>query len=231
MLLIVGFFAYILPTLSGFAWAQNATRTNSNLGVYIGDSKPFGLSFGEWTAKWWQWLAQVVPQNINPANDNNGANCAQNQAGPVWFLAGSVTGKAERTCTIPAGKAILFSIINSECSYAEYPKLKMESDLRSCAVSQQAGVTHIETVIDGHGLENSQMPRVKSPLFNLTFPVNNIFGNPTGSTQSVADGYYVFLKPLSPGKHDISFKGVEVQYTTTGVSNEAQNIVYHLTVQ
>jgi hypothetical protein len=86
-------------------------------------------------------------------------------------------------------------------------------------------------VIDGHGLENLQMQRVQSPLFNLTFPVNNIFGIPTGSTQSVADGYYVFLKPLSPGKHDISFKGVEVQYTTTGVSNEAQNIVYHLTVQ
>jgi hypothetical protein len=42
---------------------------------------------------------------------------------------------------------------------------------------------------------------------------------------------YTTLKPLSASKHDISFKASEVQYTSTGVSSEAQNIVYHLTVQ
>ncbi len=44
-------------------------------------------------------------------SDNNGANCAKNQADPVWFLTGSITGKAERTCNIPARKAILFTIL------------------------------------------------------------------------------------------------------------------------
>ena len=113
----------------------------------------------------------------------------------------------------------------------EYPKFKTELELRKCAVSQQNGVTHIETIIDGISLSNQQMPRIQSPLFNVTFPINNVFGNPVGQSQSVADGYYVFLKPLAAGKHDISFKATEVQYTTTGVSSEAQNIVYHLVVQ
>jgi hypothetical protein len=172
-----------------------------------------------------------IPTNTNPASDNSGVNCAHSQSGPVWFLAGSTTGKAERTCVIPAGKAILLPVVDAECSYAEYPKLKTESDLRSCAVSQNNGISHMEATIDGVSLQSQQMPRVQSPLFSFTFPENNLFGAPAGPSQSVADGYYVFLQPLSPGKHDISFKVAGVQFTTTGVQSIAQNIIYHLTVQ
>jgi hypothetical protein len=89
----------------------------------------------------------------------------------------------------------------------------------------------LQAIIDGINLQSWQMPRIQSPLFSVTFPVNNVFGNPVGPSQSVADGYYVFPKPLPSGRHDISFKAAEVQYTTTGVNNEAQDIVYHLTVQ
>jgi hypothetical protein len=221
--------AFNIGTIFQFASGQTKGG-NTMVGVYTNDSKPYGLSYGDWTAKWWTWL-MPIPTNINPASDNSGTNCAKNQAGPVWFLAGSTTAKAERTCAIPAGKAILFPILDGECSYAEYPKLKTESDLRNCAVSPNNGVTHIEAIIDGISLQNQQMPRIQSPLFSFTFPENNIFGASAGPSQSVADGYYVFLQPLSPGKHDISFKGVSVQYTTTGVNNVAQNIVYHLVVQ
>jgi hypothetical protein len=42
-------------------------------------------------------------------------------------------------------------------------------------------------------------------------PQNNILGLPTNvTTQAIADGNWVFLKPLSPGSHKIVFKG-EVQ--------------------
>jgi hypothetical protein len=222
-------FTLNIPTIFQFAWGQT-TGSNNSVSVYTSDSKPYGLSYGNWTAKWWTWLMSI-PTNVNPASDSSGANCAQNQAGPVWFLAGSTTAKAERSCTIPSGKAILFPIQDAECSYAEYPKLKTESDLRNCAVSQQNGVTHIETTVDGVSLQNQQMPTIQSPLFSFSFPENNLFGAAAGPSQSVADGNYVFLHPLSPGKHDIGFKAVSVQFTTTGVENVAQNIVYHLTVQ
>ena len=91
-------------------------------------------------------------------------------------------------------------------------------------------MSHIENTVDGVSLQGSQMPRVQSPLFNLTFATNNVVGTTASPTQSVSDGYYVFLHPLSPGKHEIGFKAAQVQFTTTGVSNEAQNIVYHVTV-
>jgi hypothetical protein len=107
----------------------------------------------------------------------------------------TTTGKAERACTIPTGKAILFPLVDAECSYAEYPKLKTESDLRSCAISLNDHLTHPEAIINGVSLQNQQMPRIQSPLFSFIFPENNLFGASAGPSQSVADGYYVFLQP------------------------------------
>jgi hypothetical protein len=40
-------------------------------------------------------------------------DCEQGQQGPVWFLAGVWNaGTATRSCTVPRGKYILFSIAN-----------------------------------------------------------------------------------------------------------------------
>jgi hypothetical protein len=115
---------------SQFVQAQNDVSPNTL--VFPVDSKPYGKSYAEWSAIWWQWLLSI-PEDKSPAGDLTGENCETNQQGPIWFLAGTFGGAAERTCTIPSGKAIMFSPINSECSYAEYPDEKTESDLLECA--------------------------------------------------------------------------------------------------
>jgi|ERR687888_2727429 hypothetical protein len=80
----------------------------------------------QWTGKWFKWLMEI-PTSNNPANNDMGKNCAVNQTdGNVWFLAGTPGGRADHTCTIPTGKAILFPVYAADCSYAEYPKLKVE---------------------------------------------------------------------------------------------------------
>jgi hypothetical protein len=125
----------------------------------------------------------------------------------------------------------LDSLLNSECSYAEFPKLTSEASLRTCSVTEVDKVSHVQVTVDGVALQTTQIPRVQSPLFNFTFPSNNLFGAPAGPSQSVSDGYWVFLHPLSPGSHNIAFKAVEGTFTTTAVVNSAQDVVYHLTVQ
>ena len=57
-------------------------NSTSKLGVFSADSKPYGLTYGQWTAKWWQW-AYSIPKEINPSYDDTGKNCAQGQSGPV----------------------------------------------------------------------------------------------------------------------------------------------------
>jgi hypothetical protein len=207
-----------------------ADADSINPSVYSIDSKPHGLTYGEWAARWEQWLLST-PANINPATDQTGKYCAQNQTGPVWFLAGTPGGSAERTCTIPLGKAIFFSIINNECSYAEHPTLKSELDLAMCARAGNNQVTNLQTTVDNINLHQLDKYRVTSPLFNLAFPANNVFGAPVGTTQSIVDGFYVFLQPLSSGKHEVAFSGLTPGNPTTGTTNFAVDVKYHLTVQ
>src|SRR5262245_50717964 len=87
----------------------------NNPGVLPPQSHPFGATYGEWAARWWQW-AYKQPVDTNPLFDETGARIANGQSGKVWFLAGviNVSGSAERTGTIPAGKALFFPILNFE---------------------------------------------------------------------------------------------------------------------
>lgn len=195
---------------SKYSFNSNANYNNANnsqIAVFSTESGPYGLTYREWTAKWWQW-GYAIPKNINPAYDDTGKNCAQNQNGPVWFLAGTYGHPVNRTCNIPAGKSILFPILNSECSFAEFSKLTTLSELRVCAKTIQDQVTTLNATVDGVPIPNLQKYRIQSPPFNFTLPQNNILGLPANiTTQAIADGNWVFLKPLSPGSHKIMFKG------------------------
>jgi hypothetical protein len=201
-----------------------------NPSVFAIDSKPYGTPYAEWAGKWQQWLISV-PQPLNPATDSTGKNCAQNQNGPVWFLAGTTGGSAERTCTIPAGKAILFPVVGSECDYASYPNVKSEPALVLCAQADVNRAINLQATIDGVNLKQLDKYRATSPLFSVTYPPHNLFGSPAGQTQGISDGYWVFLQPLSPGKHELHFSGLTPGNPTTGTTNFAIDVTYHLTVQ
>jgi hypothetical protein len=202
-----------------------------NPGVFAIDSKPYGIPYAEYAGIWNRWLVSV-PQPVNPATDPTGKNCAQNQAGPVWFLAGTTGGSAERTCAIPAGKAILFPVMGSECDYAGYPSVKSEPQLVVCAQADDNRAINLQATIDGTNLKQLDKYRATSPHpINATFPANNLFGSPPGQTQLIGDGYWVFLQPLSPGKHELHFSGLTPGNPTTGTTNFAIDAIYHLIVR
>jgi len=221
--------AFMIPISSAFA-QQKDTNTNATR-VFPTNLKPFGKTFGEWTAKWWLW-ALSTPTEKNPLKDNTGVNCDVAQNGPVWFLAGTFGGSADRTCNVPSGKAIMFPVYNAECSYAEYPQYKTESELRNCAKAQTDTVTSLDVSIDGIKISDlKQKYRVQSQLFDLMFPNNNVYGVSAGPSKAVSDGYWVILQPLSPGKHEVRFSGSAVDFTSTAPMNFATAAKYHLNVR
>jgi hypothetical protein len=207
-----------------------------NPGVYAIDSKPYGLTYADWTVKWWQWNLGI-PKESNPATDTTGKNCAQNQNDQhVWFLAGTGGGSAERTCVIPSGKAILFPVLNGECTYKDSADSKSPSDLRSCALKSNAGVTTLAATVDGINMQGVDKYRVTSDLFNVTLPNNNINGVAPGPTQGVSDGWWFILYPLQAGSHTLHFIGTlgSPTVTTTLTSTNprfASEVTYHLTVK
>lgn len=203
--------------------------SNISQSVYPPGSKPYGLTYGEWSAKWWQW-ALSIPTKDNPVVDENGEKCAvgQNDSN-VWFLAGTGGGEASRSCNIPAGKAILFPSLNVECDY-KTPDLKTEADLRKCAKADQDKATNLQAAVDGVAIPDLKKYRVQSPLFNMTAPGDNVMGIPPGMTQAISDGFWILLKPLPVGKHTIEFSGSLVDFTSTGPINFVSDAKYDITI-
>jgi hypothetical protein len=104
-------YAFITPSLIQYSKADII-----NPSLFASDSKPYSLTFAEWSANWWRWFIGA-PQPISPGNDNTGKLCGVGQNNPnVWYLTGAGSGTFVRTCTIPAGRGIPISIAGNECS-------------------------------------------------------------------------------------------------------------------
>jgi hypothetical protein len=148
----------------------------------------------------------------------------------VWFLAGTSGGYEERKCSIPEGKAILVSPIEVICTFADYPELKTEDDLRNCAKSDQDAVKDVKLIVDSIPMTDLQNYRVASSLFNVTLPENNIFGVPPQTTEAISDGTFVMLKELPVGHHTIYASGQLVDFTTTSNLNFVSEVKYDISV-
>lgn len=87
----------------------------------------------------------------------------------------------------------------------------------------------LKVIIDGKKVKKLGHFRVQSPLFGFTTPAeNNLLGLPgVTSGSSVSNGFWLILKPLSPGNHVIHFEGAFVSGPGAGFS---QNVTYNLSV-
>jgi hypothetical protein len=202
---------------------------NSNPGVIPPNAKAYGMTYGEWSAKWWQW-ALSLPVDQNPFFDEGGncSNGANGQLGPVWFLTGviNVSGTAVRDCTVPAGKALFFPLINVDCSTLEADPFHgdNEEELRACVTKDLFQFEDVFAEIDDVAVQDLNRYRVESPLFIFTVPPSNVLGVDAGTGQMISNGYYLMLAPLPVGDHTIHFGG---RFPNLGFSLD---ITYNLTV-
>ena len=171
------------------------------------------------TAQWRQW-ADLIPTTQNPQEDATGQYCMVGQRGPVWFLAGVFLGGiANRSCTVPEGKALFFPVINQDAFDApnvceDGPEIASVKDLRAAAKAPIDSITDLSVEVDGKDVKDP-LQRIKSIVYELALPEENVFeaicgkdGLPAGIySPAVDDGYYVLLKPTKPGVHVIHFKG------------------------
>jgi hypothetical protein len=126
---------------------------------------------------------------------------------------------------------LLVPIINAEQSVAEgpcplpvSPAGSTEAALRACVRAVIDQVTAVHASLDGKQLTNLGQYRVSSRLFSFTAVAGNAFGLPVGPTQSVADGYWLFIHPLPVGEHTLVFGG---DAPALGFQTE---VTYHLRV-
>ena len=241
--LVVAVALVLALLLAAPVFAKKGNRGNPR--VLPPHSSAYGMTYGDWGATWWQW-ALAIPAATNPLNDEFGDYAAEGQSGPVWFLGGTVNftpvpgedyayeGVAERTCSVPAGKALFFPIVNVEASTAEGNGETVE-ELTTLCDFYVTHTTELSMAIDGRALVSLFAYRGTSGGYPLWWPDDDaLFGLPPldEPTLSVSDGYWMFLPPLPPGPHELHWAGKQ-EFSLAADGFDAifsQDITYHLTV-
>jgi hypothetical protein len=138
----------------------SAFANNDNPRILPANSNAYGMSYGEWSAKWWVW-AYSMPVDHHPLYDT--ADCSEGQLGKVWFLGGTFTATpvpggtsatVNRTCTVPTGTALFFPIINSEAATLEGDG--PANQLSAAAKFYRDHARNLHAEIDGVPVENLQ---------------------------------------------------------------------------
>ena len=232
------FIAIILAFLA-VTWPRTAEGQITN-GVFASGSSPYGKTYAQWSAGWWQWNFSRPTTN---SSIQDTAPISIGQTGTVWFLGGTFgsSGARTRTGSVPEGTALFFPIVDSWADNANCPvDHYTTTQLRSIAASYQDQAFAMSCTIDGQNTVDlngaSTSYRVQSPIFNYTVPgVHNYLydlfgatcylhldGTPFAITGAVADGVYLMVAPLPAGLHTIHFSGA--------IPNFIEDITYNLTV-
>jgi hypothetical protein len=197
-------------------------------------------SFLQLTAEWQQW-ALSIPTPVNPMLDVTGENCTVGQHGSMWFLAGVFGGgpAVTRTCLVPENTELFFPVINSVnfntpnvCGQG--PEALSVKALRGLSADFIDGAADLSVVVDGDPVRGRRS-RVKSVVFGVALPENNVFDAPCTAfglgnvpagvySPAVDDGVYVQLEPLTVGEHTLQ---IHAENPSVGFSLD---VTYSLTV-
>jgi len=215
----------LFPLILVAATASSASAAAAPSGLVPPGGTFAGKTYGQWSASWWQW-AVSMPASHSALADPTGANCALNQSGRVFMLAGVASAAppftAERTCHVPAGVALMVPIINNECSSSPQD-CGASTDYNTLLAAAAGGLNGATTKVKLDGVALHAVLAVSpAPPFPLDWVAGNPFGIDPGPTVSVADGFYVLLRPLTPGHHRLAFTGSEPGFTVS--------VLYHLDV-
>lgn len=173
---------------------------------------------------WWQWALSASEGGL-PLKDRTGANCAANQSGAVWFLAGaSDLGPVRRSCTIPAGRHLFMPILTSRIDASSRAPVDCDAARRNAAEMVEGSVD-LFAELDGVSIPDPE--RLRAGSRGCFDPFARSGREVAG--WDAADGYWLLLRPLAPGSHTLRVSGREVR--ADGSTRFTQDIVFLLEVQ
>jgi hypothetical protein len=188
-------------------------------------TRPYGRTYAEWLAKWWQWSLSF-PVSADP--EYGTADMSAGQSGDVWFLPAPLGGgTGTRTGTIPAGTALFVPVLTFEADNTGCPTYTDFTAAQLAALVQGgwSAVTATSCTIDGVAVTGMDNP-TNSPFLVQTEPFSyklagsdNVLANypgfvgenciPDGTTvyPTVAQSMCVMIRPLPVGTHTIHIAG------------------------
>lgn len=203
-------------TVMGFIGC--ATQPAAAFTVLEPDAVVAGKPLADWTAAWWTWAVQA-PASTNPLLDKTGAFANVDNNGPVFFVAGNLSGTATRHFTAPIGKPILFPLVNTfdvESVPPDDPGMSLadrEAAAETFVANWLSGVDtgSLFASIDGAAITNPSHYLEVTGSFSMgpsqPGSLLEAIGLPAGTDASPAKsgGYWLMIDGLSPGPHELHF--------------------------
>ncbi|MHB8132709.1 MAG: hypothetical protein ACYDH1_00680 [Anaerolineaceae bacterium] len=189
-------------------------QSNATPKVLPSTSQIKGLTYGEWLARWWQFVLEV-PTPDNPLT-NGTDSCIFKRFGNVGVVVANSSTGGQVNCEVPAGIFLYIEVLGAECSNLEEAPFYggNEEELRECA--QALIPQNLVASIDNFQVTDLDRFIFLSPVFEFINPEENILGVPAGTSGlSMGLGSYLMIAPLSPGKHTIHVQGMipTLEYT------------------
>ena len=191
-----------------------------------------GLSFQNLMTKYWDWWINVPAKPGIPTS-----GCVMKDIGNVLFLIDPLfIGKTVAySCNIPEGKALFFPLVMSEVDpkVPEYKGLNMTDTMMLAKAREENEGNSFKLVIDGRTIPESYLKslRTNSPFWNITvLDKDNQYEAEVGSYRAVTEGNYVFLKPLSPGWHELHYEASSLRDNPTAELSTGGIITYKIFV-
>jgi hypothetical protein len=167
-----------------------------------------------------------------------------------------VTTPPAQSCQISSNQGIIVPLWIGWCDTGSNGRNATAEQLALCAKEQNLGNIGSLVKVDGVPIAKLDVKQTVNPggnavntvvntlanvteftskPFTLTIPANTHKpSQTTGTWQAVSDGYWVFLKPLSPGQHTI-FYNIRITptgaLTSPGTNPHFADITYNLNVK
>ncbi len=248
LLIASGLALFVLIFTNGSNSFTSTFALNREL-IFTPQDKPYNNTFAEWTRDWWNWHLSIQDTKggennaslFHPRENYSPEKCSLNQAdAPVWFLADGKdlddnSNPEVRECTVPAGKALLVQIVGSGCGMNE--GFKNDQELFDCAV-WVLPTAQLSASVDGVEVVNTNNPGDREGLYvepfktTLSYPENNLYDLEPGTFPATVAGYFLFVRPLPEGTHELQFKETAIEFEG-GVPGDKRlsNVRYIITAE